>query len=68
MKVLTAEEQRYVAEKAHRQLHLQDAIESLVTLPLRDMHEETGVPVAILLIWCGIAAECVAQDLIEALT
>lgn len=68
MKVLTAQEQTYLRELALRQIHISECIDSLMRRPMRDIHEETGLPVIVILTMLMESAGWVDLDLEEVLS
>lgn len=65
MKVLTAQEQTYLRELALRQIHISECIESLMRRPMRDIHEETGLPVWMICTMCIEAMGWVQHEMVE---
>ena len=66
-RVLTAAEQAYVSTLARRILYLEHQAAAIKHLPLEDIHEETGLPVFVVICWLADAAACTSVDMEEAL-
>lgn len=56
-KTLTPTENAELQRLCYRQIHLQEQGEKIAVLPWKDIHEETGLPVFLLLCLLADAAE-----------